>query len=225
MTKAFVLLSGGIDSAVCLKKALKEHENVEAIHYDYGQQTEHIERRNAKQQADNNELPLHVVDYKDVFRNFAEGTIEDKEYDQRKTVEDQHSVGYVPQRNLHLLASAAATAEHNTDTGETIVLYIGVQQGDAEDYPDCRPEFIELAKETVNHSTEQHEIEVKAPIIDKDKPEVLELGQELEVNWNLTFSCYNDETGNPCGECPACLERNEAFEKVNFKDPLDQTLP
>ena len=220
MTKAFVLLSGGIDSAVCLKKALKEHENVEAIHYDYGQQTEHIERRNAKQQADNNELPLHVVDYRDVFRNFAEGTIEDKEYDQRKTVEDQHSVGYVPQRNLHLLASAAATAEHNTDTGETIVLYIGVQQGDAEDYPDCRPEFVELAEKTINQATEQHEFTIETPLISRSKEEVLEFGQELGVNWELTFSCYNDEDEKPCGECPACIEREDAFQKVEFEDPL-----
>ena len=220
MSKAFVLLSGGIDSAVCLQKAVKEHTDVEAMHFDYGQQTEHIERRNAKEQAENNDLSLHIIDYRDVFRNFAEGTIEDKEYDQRKTVEDQHSVGYVPQRNLHLLASAAATAEHNTPTGESIVLYIGVQHNDAEDYPDCRPEFIELAERTVNRATEQHDIEIKAPIIDKDKPEVLELGQELKVNWNLTFSCYNDENGEPCGECPACIERESAFEKVEFRNPV-----
>ena len=44
---AFVLLSGGIDSAVCLQRALHDHDQVEAIHIDYGQQTEAIERANA----------------------------------------------------------------------------------------------------------------------------------------------------------------------------------
>ena len=214
------MLSGGIDSAVCLQKALQQHSEVEAIHFDYGQQTEHIERRNAQKQCDENDVELHILDYRDVFGNFADGTIRDKEYDSRNTVKDKHSVGYVPQRNLHLLASASASAEHQTETGEKIVLYIGVQSGDAEDYPDCRPEFIELAQRTINQATDQHEIELKAPIIDKNKSGVLELGQKLGVNWDLTFSCYNDENGNPCGECPACLERREAFSKVEFGDPL-----
>lgn len=220
MTKAFVLLSGGIDSAVCLKNALKEHENVEAIHYDYGQQTEHIERRNAKKQSENNNLPLHIIDYRAVFSNFAEGTIRDKEYDSDNTVQEEHSVGYVPQRNLHLLTSAAATAEHHADTGEEIILYIGVQAGDAEDYPDCRPEFIDLAEKTINQATDQHEFTIKTPLISKSKREVLSLGEKLSVDWRLTFSCYNDEDGNPCGECPACIEREEAFSKVEFYDSL-----
>jgi 7-cyano-7-deazaguanine synthase len=225
VTKAVVLLSGGIDSAVCLQKALQQHSDVEAIHFDYGQQTEHIERRNAQKQSSENDIELHIIDYRDVFSNFAEGTIRDKEYDSNKTVEDEHSVGYVPQRNLHLLTSAAATAEHHTETGEDIVLYIGVQGGDAEDYPDCRPEFIELAEETINQATEQHEFVIESPLIPKSKKEVLELGEEIGTDWELTFSCYNDDDGKPCGECPACLERGKAFEKVNFADPSNQTQP
>lgn len=222
MTKALVLLSGGIDSAVCLQEALQKYSDVDAIHFDYGQQTERIERRNAEKQCSENNVDLHIVDYRDMFSNFAEGTIRDKEYDTDNTVEDEHSVGYVPQRNLHLLTSSAATAEHHAKTGEDIVLYIGVQGGDTEDYPDCRPEFIELAEETINRATDQHEIEIKAPIIDQNKLGVLELGKKLGVDWSLTFSCYNDKNGNPCEECPACLERKEAFSKVNFNDPLTQ---
>jgi 7-cyano-7-deazaguanine synthase len=121
-SKAFVLLSGGIDSAVCLQKALKNHEDVEAIHFNYGQQTEEIERSNAQEQAKRADIPLHISDYRTVFKEFAEGTIEDKEYDSGKTEEEGHSVGYVPQRNLHLLVTAAATAEHNTETGQEIAL-------------------------------------------------------------------------------------------------------
>lgn len=220
--KAFVLLSGGIDSAVCLQKAIKEHGKVEAIHFDYGQQTEEIERENAKNQCENQGIPLQVVDYRDVFKEFAEGTIRDQEYDETNLSQEGHSVGYVPQRNLHLLTSAAAIAEHETDTSEDIVLYIGAQAGDGEDYPDCRPEFIESAEEAVNQSTEQHRIEIKAPLINLTKEEVLIKGKNLEISWENTFSCYNDEEGDPCGECPACVERREAFEKASFEDPLIQ---
>jgi 7-cyano-7-deazaguanine synthase len=218
--KAFVLLSGGIDSAVCLKIALSDYEDVEAIHYNYGQQTFHREQENARQQAQNHDIPLHVIDYRDVFGNFAEGTIQDQEYDSETVSEQGHSVGYVPQRNLHLLVSGAAVAEHNTEVGRDIVLYIGAQQNDAADYPDCRPEFMTAAEQAINKSTKQHGVTVNAPIIDSPKTEVIKRGQELGVDWSLTFSCYNDIEGQPCGECPACLERKEAFEEAGLEDPV-----
>ncbi|WP_135822370.1 7-cyano-7-deazaguanine synthase [Halostella litorea] len=218
--KAFVLLSGGIDSAVCLQTALDRHDDVEAIHFDYGQQTEAIERSNAEEQASRAGIPVHISDYRTVFGDFAEGTIEDKSYDSDTTEREGHSVGYVPQRNLHLLTTAAATAEHNTETGREIVLYHGAQQGDGEEYPDCRPEFVQAATEAINRSTDQHEIDIETPIIDHTKADVLRLGEELGVNWELTFSCYNDEDGTPCGDCPACLERKEAFAEVDVADPV-----
>ena len=219
-SKAFVLLSGGIDSAVCLKQAFQDHNDVEAIHINYGQQTEGIERTNAEKQANQHDIALHICDYRTTFSKFAEGTIENKEYHRNHTTEESHSVGYVPQRNLHFLTTAAAIAEHNSESGENFILYHGAQQNDAEDYPDCRPVFIEAAENAINQSTYQHAIEITTPIIDHSKPEVLRLGEQLGVNWELTFSCYNDRKGKPCGECPACIEREEAFAKVGIEDPL-----
>jgi 7-cyano-7-deazaguanine synthase len=220
MTKAFVLLSGGIDSAVCLQKAIREHRDVEAIHYDYGQQTETIERKNSEEQAESEGIPLHVINYRQVFKDFSEGTIEDQQYDKEYTENDGHSVGYVPQRNLHLLVTAAAVAEHNTKNGREIILYHGAQQNDEEDYPDCRPAFMKSAAQAVNRSTDQHEVRIETPIIDLSKEEVLRMGESLGVNWALTFSCYNDQDGEPCGECPACIERKQAFDKVEITDPI-----
>lgn len=220
MTTAFVLLSGGIDSAVCLQEALHQHQTVEAIHIDYGQQTSEIERRNAAQQAHQAEIPLHECDYREVFDRFAEGTVKDQPYESENTVEEGHSVGYVPQRNLHFLTTAAAIAEHNTPTSEDIVLYHGAQQNDRDAYPDCRPAFIEAAETAVNRSTDQHHIHIETPIINRSKPEVLRRGEDLGVDWRLTFSCYNDVDGRPCGECPACLERSEAFDDAGITDPV-----
>ncbi|WP_160134693.1 7-cyano-7-deazaguanine synthase [Halococcus salsus] len=217
---AFVLLSGGIDSAVCLQRALRDHDQVEAIHIDYGQQTEAIERANAEAQADRHDIPLHDCDYRTVFAGFAEGTIEDKAYDRDLTTDERHSVGYVPQRNLHFLTTAAALAEHHTDAGEPITLYHGAQRNDETDYPDCRPSFIEAAQSAVDRSTDQHSIRIRTPIIDRSKADVLHLGERLGVDWELTFSCYNDVDGEPCGECPACIEREEAFEAAGLTDPV-----
>lgn len=220
MTRAFVLLSGGVDSAVSLHEALNHHQHVEAIFFDYGQQTSKIERNNALEQTEEAGIPFHTSDYRRIFKQFAEGTVENRDYDHNQTLVEGHSVGYVPQRNLHFLTTAAAIAEHNTPTSEEIVLYLGAQWGDRDAYPDCRPDFINSAQASLNESTDQHTIKVEAPLIDLSKTEVLERGEELGVNWELTFSCYNDSDGNPCGECPACVERKEAFERAGFQDPL-----
>lgn len=220
MTIAFVLLSGGVDSAVCLQEALQTHQNVEAIHIDYGQQTSDIERKNASKQAREADIPLHECDYRNVFQLFAEGTVKDQTYDSETPVAEGHSVGYVPQRNLHFLTSAAAIAEHNTPTGEDIVLYHGAQRNDRDTYPDCRPEFIEAAQEAIDRSTDQHDIRIETPVQDLLKTGVLQRGEELGVNWQLTFSCYNDVDGRLCGECPACLERSNAFDEAGIIDPL-----
>ena len=219
-TRAFVLLSGGIDSAVCLQQALDAHDDVAAVHFDYGQQTEAIERSNAERQTERAGIPLHVCDYRSVFSGFAAGTIEDKSYDSDRTADAGHSVGYVPQRNLHFLVTAAATAEHHTDTGRPIALYHGAQAGDEAEYPDCRPAFVEAATAAVDRSTDQHDIDVETPILDLSKAEVLRLGEDLGVDWELTFSCYNDRDGRPCGECPACLERAAAFAEAGIDDPV-----
>lgn len=89
-----------------------------------------------------------------------------------------------------------------------------------EDYPDCRPKFMEAAEKAINNSTDKNNIQIKNPILDLSKEEVIELGERKGVDWSLTFSCYNDLSGDPCGECPACIERKEAFEKIEIQDPL-----
>jgi 7-cyano-7-deazaguanine synthase len=220
--KAFVLLSGGIDSAVCLQIALDEHDQVAAVHFNYGQQTADIEHQNARSQADSAGINLYTLDYREVFGQFAEGTIQDKTYSREQQTENGHSVGYVPQRNLHLLTSTAAVAEHHSAKGTKIVLYFGAQQGDEEDYPDCRPEFIKNTEQTLNCATDNHDISLQAPIITLSKRGVLKKGEQLGVDWEKTFSCYNPKNSSPCGECPACLERREAFAQTNISDPVEQ---
>ncbi len=217
----FVLLSGGIDSAVCLQKAINKYENIEAIHFSYGQQTQNIEKNNTKKQTQKQNIPLHIIDYQDIFKNFEEGTIENKQYNKNQTTQKGgHSVGYVPQRNLHFLTTAAAIAEHNSEIEKEIIIFHGAQRNDREDYPDCRPKFMESVEKTINLSTDQNKIEIKNPLIDLSKKEIIELGVKLNIDWSLTFSCYNDDKGDPCRGCPACIERKKAFDKAGIEDPI-----
>jgi 7-cyano-7-deazaguanine synthase len=55
-----------------------------------------------------------------------------------------------------------------------------------------------------------------------NKSDVIQLALDLNVPLELTWSCYEeeDEYGNPCGKCKACLERKFGFQQLGRIDPL-----
>lgn len=225
---AVVLVSGGIDSATCLGIACNKYERITPVHIDYGQQTSTVEQVLARGQCQHmaEEYPdtrisrTPVIEYSDVFKHFAEGVADDEKTFGHMTEDDGRSSGYVPMRNLHLLATAAAIA----DVEDADAIYHGAQAGDEADYPDCRPEFLDRAAGAINKSLPGDEyIDVRAPLLHSSKTEVLEEGHDVGVNFELTYSCYGEVEDpfapNPCGNCPACKEREEAFEQTEFSDP------
>lgn len=232
MSKAIVLLSGGIDSATCMGMACQNHETVVPIHINYGQQTAELERQmaynqcvNMAKQYPNTVIPrTRVIDYRDVMGHFSGGVASDRdsfETDDGELVEDDgRSTGYQPMRNLHLIATAAGIA----DIRDADALYHGAQGGDEADYPDCRPEFMHYAEMAVNKSlADGEEIDVKAPLIHLSKEEVIQAGDRVGVDFSATYSCYSSvdsiSNPNPCGNCPACEERSEAFREAGVEDP------
>ena len=62
-------------------------------------------------------------------------------------------------------------------------------------------------------------IEIKAPFVNYSKTDLLKIGLELEVNYGMTWSCY-DGGEQACGRCPTCAERLKAFEDVGMTDPI-----
>ena len=226
---AVVLVSGGIDSAACLGIACQEYETVVPIHLYYGQQTGPMEREMASRQVthfsqmyegETEVRGLNILDYTGIFSHFPDGVADpDKEFG-HLVEDDGRSSGYVPMRNLHLIATGAGVADY---TGAQAV-YIGVQAGDEPDYPDCRWQFIAAAQNAVNNSIpDGQEILVASPLQNMSKVEVIRYADELGVDFRWTYSCYAgaDERGfaGPCGDCPACHERIEAFNEADIEDP------
>lgn len=230
MTKAIVLLSGGIDSATCLAIALQQYDEVQPVHYNYGQQTAGFEEQQAVNlashfRAKGHEVhPVTTIDYGPVFDVFGRGVASDRDSfvteDGDLEEDDGRSTGYVPMRNLHLLATGAGVA----DVTDAHALYIGVQGGDEESYPDCRAPFIQAAKTAINTSlADDEELTLRAPLLHYTKEEVIQRGEDLGVPWQFTYSCYEaieDDEPEPCGECPACVERGEAFHLARVTDPF-----
>lgn len=234
MSKAVVLLSGGIDSATCMGMACQEYDSVIPLHISYGQQTGELEKAMAHRQAQNfaenypetQVLSVEGVNYSPVISHFARGVASERDSfetdDGELTEDDGRSTGYQPMRNLHLIATASGVADvRNADA-----VYHGTQGGDEADYPDCRPEFMDAAEKAVNASlADNDEIELRTPLIHRSKTEVIEAGQWVGVDFTATYSCYSavEDVDNPepCGACPACEERLEAFKELEIEDPIE----
>jgi 7-cyano-7-deazaguanine synthase len=62
-------------------------------------------------------------------------------------------------------------------------------------------------------------IEIEAPFASLHKADVIRLGQELHVPFELTLSCMQPESGLHCGRCSKCRERRDAFIESGVEDP------
>lgn len=129
-------------------------------------------------------------------------------------------ITYVPARNTIFLALALAYAEVTASDA----IFTGANAVDYSGYPDCRPEFLaafeKLANLATRRAVEGEPIEVKAPIVQMTKADIVRRGHELGVDFALTVSCYNaDAEGRACGQCDSCRFRREGFAGAGLPDP------
>jgi 7-cyano-7-deazaguanine synthase len=127
-------------------------------------------------------------------------------------------VTYVPARNLIFLSLAAGIAEAK-GAGS---VYLGVNALDYSGYPDCRPEFIASFRATaalaLKRGVEGDPLDVRTPLIDATKADIVRLGMELDAPLHLTWSCYRGGPA-PCGDCDSCALRAKGFAEAGVVDP------
>ena len=216
MEKALVLFSGGVDSTTCLALAIKKYgkENTVALSVSYGQK--HIKEL---------ESALAIVKYYDVehinldlaplfsfsdcsLLKHSEQDIPKESYaEQLKKTKGSPVTTYVPFRNGLFLASAASI----TLSKKCNVILYGAHRDDAAGnaYPDCSAAF-NNAMNTAIVEGSSHQLHIEAPFVSKGKEEIVKLGLELGVPYEMTWSCY-EGSDKPCGKCATCLDRRAAF--------------
>jgi 7-cyano-7-deazaguanine synthase len=128
-------------------------------------------------------------------------------------------VTYVPARNTIMLSLALAWAEV-LGAGD---LFFGANAVDYSGYPDCRPEYLQAFQAMANLATkaaiEGRGIEVRGPLVDKSKAEIIRLAVELGVDPSATVTCYQpDASGRACGVCDACRLRKDGFAAAGIVD-------
>lgn len=207
-----MVISGGLDSATVLYYAKDRGYDLFPMTFDYGQ-IARAEIRSAEAVCKMLGLPWRLVDLSGLAQIYMGAT---SLVDRGIEITREFSKPIVvPFRNAVLLSVAVAYAG---SIGASHVLY-GAHASDAENYPDCRREFVEAMQRAARLGTGS-EISIEAPLISLKKGEVVRLGSRLGVPFELTWSCYRDG-GVHCGSCESCENRKRAFLEAGVEDPTE----
>lgn len=220
MTAALVVLSGGLDSTVCMAVARRDgFGRLLAVTFDYGQR-HRVELGRAASVAGVFGAEHLVVGLD--MREWGGSALTDRAVEVPPAAPAGAAGGipatYVPARNLIFLSLAAGIAEaRNAGT-----VYLGVNAVDYSGYPDCRPAFVDAFRATaalaLKRGVEGDPLDVRTPLIDLTKADIVRLGVDLGAPLDLTWSCYREGPA-PCGDCDSCALRARGFAEAGVADP------
>ena len=223
--KALVLSSGGVDSTTALGMAVNKYgsNNVIALSISYGQKHDK-EIKAATAVAEYYGVEQMFLDLSRIFQysnssllKQSTEEIPEQSYSRQisETGGEKPVSTYVPFRNGLFLSSAASIALSR----ECSVIYYGAHADDAAGcaYPDCSPVFNDAMSKAIWEGS-GCQLRIEAPFVNKNKADIVKIGLELGVPYELTWSCY--EGGErPCGKCGTCIDRAAAFAANGVEDP------
>ncbi|MBV8693335.1 MAG: 7-cyano-7-deazaguanine synthase QueC [Actinobacteria bacterium] len=218
MRTSLVVLSGGLDSTVCLGLARRDADRVDAVTFDYGQrhrvELDHAAAVAGHYAVDHLVVPIDLT-------GWGGSALTDASIDVPEPSaagDDTIPVTYVPARNLIFLSLAMGIAEAR----DLDAVYLGVNALDYSGYPDCRPEFVQSFAATaalaLKRGVEGNPVEVRTPLVDLGKADIVRLGLSLDAPLRLTWSCYRG-AHLPCGRCDSCALRAKGFAEAGVPDP------
>ncbi len=212
---AVVVFSGGQDSTTCLFWAKKRFKEVIAISFDYNQKHKQ-ELDCAKNICNKYDIEHHILDMS-LLNQLAPNSLTraDIKVDKDKP-KDGLPNSFVYGRNLLFLTFVSVFAKQR----EINHIITGVSQSDFSGYPDCRDVFVKSTNVTLNLAMD-FEFIIHTPLMWIDKEETWKLADDLgvlDIIKSETLTCYNGIIGDGCGECPACILRNNGYKNfINKK--------
>jgi 7-cyano-7-deazaguanine synthase len=219
MSRAVVLLSGGLDSTTTLAIAKSQGFECYALSFDYGQKqkSELISATEIAKQFDTVEHRIMHISLSD----FGGSALTDENIEVPNFKEsDEIPITYVPARNTIFLSFAMAWAE----VLDCQSIFIGVNALDYSGYPDCRQAYIDAFETMANLATKQgvegQKLSIVTPLIDLNKADIIKIGLSLGVDYSITTTCYQaNDKGEACGVCDACEYRKIGFKSAGISDP------
>lgn len=215
---AVVLLSGGLDSAVNLKRAADETGITLALTFDYGQRAAAREAAASALMCRHLRAPHRVVELPwlaEICRTaLVDQTVaiplltpEDLESPRVVSGETAEAV-WVPNRNGVFVNIAAAFAE---SLGATTIV-AGFNREEAATFPDNSPEFVAVENAALQFST-LTKPKLVSYTLELTKPEIVTLGRQIGAPIADAWSCYQGGAEH-CWRCESCARLARALRQA-----------
>lgn len=215
--KAITLLSAGLDSTVATALAMRDHNVVLAITFDYGQ------RAAAKEIAGAESLcKLWGIEHMAIelpwLRNETRTALVDRDKPLprvgAKTVnagaESNAKRVWVPNRNAIFVSIAASYAEARGCTA----IIAGMNAEEAKTFPDNSKKFVDTTNALLKVST-RGDIQLLSPTVEMTKDDMARRFASFEIPRDSFWCCY--EGGDKlCGRCESCARTIRAFRSVGL---------
>ena len=206
-----VLVSGGLDSVVLLREALRVHRKVQPLYVRAGMVWEPIERRALARLLrllrHPRLLPLRTIDVPmgDLLAgHWSRSGRGGPGYD------DGDASVFIPGRNIALFSKAATFCALEGIPA----LVSGILS--ANPFPDGSPRFLRAMERALSTGLKAP-FRITTPFRRLTKDRVVRMGRDLPLH--LTFSCISPRRGGMhCGDCCKCKERIDAFVAAGVPD-------
>lgn len=197
---AVILLSGGLDSFVCLDMTAKKYDIKLALTFDYGQEVFEEENKSAAKMAE-----LYKIEHKTIKLPFLK--------------EIKNNEVWIPNRNgLFLNIAGCFCDSKNYD-----FIIFGANKEEAEDFKDNSEKFVNCANTALEFST-RNKAKILCPLLKLTKAETLEYAIKNDLDLSLIKSCYKKAKNGKkhCGKCASCLFIKKALKKLKREDLLQK---
>jgi 7-cyano-7-deazaguanine synthase len=205
-----VLVSGGLDSIVLLREALRVHRSVQPLYVRAGMVWEPVERRALGRllrllrhprlkPLRSIEVPMGDL----LAHHWSASGRGGPGYD------DGDASVFIPGRNIALFSKAATFCALEGIPA----LVSGILS--ANPFPDGSPRFLR-AMERALASGLGAPFRITTPFRRLTKDQVVQRGRDLPLH--ATFSCISPKRGLHCGDCCKCKERIDAFVAAGVPD-------
>jgi 7-cyano-7-deazaguanine synthase len=205
--KSIVLLSSGLDSAVNLLMAIRRTKALLSLTFDYGQKAREKEVYYSRELCKKYKVSHEVIHlgFLEKINKSALGKkgevpfLTENDFLQEKAVKESARAVWVPNRNGLFLNIAACFAE---SIGADLIV-AGFNREEAQTFPDNSPQFLTVANKFFKYST-LGKLKAISYTQDLSKKEIVKVGIELGLPFELIWSCYQGEE-LMCGKCESCL--------------------
>ena len=210
MSKALILLSGGLDSFVALDIISKKYDKILALFFNYSQKAYKEERLAVEKITEKYE-----IEFKEINLPFLSEITHNSLVAEDKNDFDKLESVWIPNRNgLFLNIASCYCDSYGYDD-----IVFGANKEESKSFSDNKDEFVELAINFFKYSTIKKP-NVIAPCINMTKIDLVNYLIDNDLNFSLIKSCYQDGKRTGKKHFNACMSCRYLYEAIkNSKKP------